>query len=270
MHARHYNFNIGRFLTLDPVRGDPAAPQSFNLFAYVRNNPVNFVDPLGLDCVETSPGVFRCPSVEIDVSGGKEGFNLWRDEYDEWCSRDLWCSATRRTIGLPGASMWPARLPSGPKSVGTERCGEFTMRGAQPGEGGISVPWASPTAYVGVGGFAGLSYAVAAEAGVYASLAPLDLGLYAQVGGGGGWGGGLGLVGGAISGHSTITSPSAQVGAASPVLFGGGASFENGGVAGVHGALRGGAGFYGVATTTARFSLREFLSNVVLAVRGGC
>jgi len=40
MHARHYNFNLGRFLSLDPVRGTPAAPQTFNLFAYVANNPV--------------------------------------------------------------------------------------------------------------------------------------------------------------------------------------------------------------------------------------
>jgi len=48
MHARQYNLNIGRFLSLDPVRGNPAAPQTFNLFAYVANNPVNFTDPLGL------------------------------------------------------------------------------------------------------------------------------------------------------------------------------------------------------------------------------
>jgi len=48
MHARSFNPNILRFLSADPLRGDPHRPQSFNLFAYVSGNPVNFVDPFGL------------------------------------------------------------------------------------------------------------------------------------------------------------------------------------------------------------------------------
>jgi RHS repeat-associated protein len=55
MHARFENPNIGRFLSPDPVRGDPRRPQSFNLFAYVGNNPINRVDPLGLSEATTSP-----------------------------------------------------------------------------------------------------------------------------------------------------------------------------------------------------------------------
>ena len=48
MHARYYNPNIARFLSVDPGRdNDPGAPQSWNLYAYVRNNPVNLVDPDG-------------------------------------------------------------------------------------------------------------------------------------------------------------------------------------------------------------------------------
>ncbi len=49
MHARHYNPNLGRFLSTDLLRGNAHAPQSFNLFAYVSGNPMNFRDRFGLD-----------------------------------------------------------------------------------------------------------------------------------------------------------------------------------------------------------------------------
>ena len=48
---REMSYNIGRFLSPDPVEGDPENPQSLNRYAYVLNNPTNFTDPLGLtDC----------------------------------------------------------------------------------------------------------------------------------------------------------------------------------------------------------------------------
>ncbi len=47
MHARYYNANLGRFLSVDPVEGDPRQPQSWNRYAYVTNNPVNHTDPTG-------------------------------------------------------------------------------------------------------------------------------------------------------------------------------------------------------------------------------
>lgn len=48
MHARHYNLNLARFLSVDPVGGDPLRPQSWNGYSYVLNNPLNFVDPTGM------------------------------------------------------------------------------------------------------------------------------------------------------------------------------------------------------------------------------
>lgn len=46
---RYYNSGFGRFMTVDLLGGRIRNPQSLNRYAYVTNNPVNFVDPLGLD-----------------------------------------------------------------------------------------------------------------------------------------------------------------------------------------------------------------------------
>jgi RHS repeat-associated protein len=46
--ARYYDPHLGRFLQEDPLRGILVYPQTLNLYQYTINNPVNFVDPLGL------------------------------------------------------------------------------------------------------------------------------------------------------------------------------------------------------------------------------
>ena len=43
--ARYYSSQLGRFLETDPME----YVDSFNLYAYVCNNPVNWFDPLGLE-----------------------------------------------------------------------------------------------------------------------------------------------------------------------------------------------------------------------------
>jgi RHS repeat-associated protein len=46
--ARYYVSRLGRFNSPDQLAGSTGNPQSLNRYAYVLNNPVNLVDPLGL------------------------------------------------------------------------------------------------------------------------------------------------------------------------------------------------------------------------------
>ncbi len=48
MHARFYNGQVGRFTSVDPIGGSLGAPQSWNRYAYVMGNPMNYIDPQGL------------------------------------------------------------------------------------------------------------------------------------------------------------------------------------------------------------------------------
>jgi RHS repeat-associated protein len=47
MHARFYSSSWGRFTAVDPVEGSPLRPQSWNGYAYVGLNPMNFTDASG-------------------------------------------------------------------------------------------------------------------------------------------------------------------------------------------------------------------------------
>ena len=47
--ARHYDPDLGRFLTRDPYIGKLVNPQSLNQYTYCYNNPLLFVDPDGRD-----------------------------------------------------------------------------------------------------------------------------------------------------------------------------------------------------------------------------
>jgi RHS repeat-associated protein len=52
--ARYYGSSMGRFMSPDPsgaAFSDPGNPRSWNMYSYVQNNPLNSVDPDGLDCV---------------------------------------------------------------------------------------------------------------------------------------------------------------------------------------------------------------------------
>jgi hypothetical protein len=79
MHRR-YNRYHSRFDQPDPYDGsyDPADPQSLNRYAYVQNDPVNFIDPSGLnDSFIWSGGTLGEESLKSD-SGFPLGLMFWR------------------------------------------------------------------------------------------------------------------------------------------------------------------------------------------------
>jgi len=69
--ARYYSSRLGRFLSTDPLAGT-AGPQSLNAYAYVINDPLNVVDPSGMDgCPPNAPPGTICgpPSSVWDDHG---------------------------------------------------------------------------------------------------------------------------------------------------------------------------------------------------------
>ncbi|HTV58790.1 MAG TPA: RHS repeat-associated core domain-containing protein [Verrucomicrobiae bacterium] len=51
--ARFYSSFEMRFMSPDPANAgaDPTNPQSWNMYSYVRNNPLSNIDPTGMECV---------------------------------------------------------------------------------------------------------------------------------------------------------------------------------------------------------------------------
>lgn len=47
VHARYQSSSLGRFLSPDVLGGRPEDPQTWNRYAYARNNPLKYVDPDG-------------------------------------------------------------------------------------------------------------------------------------------------------------------------------------------------------------------------------
>ena len=45
--SRYFSSHLGRFTSPDSVAGSIVAPQTLNLYSYVQNNPIKFVDPTG-------------------------------------------------------------------------------------------------------------------------------------------------------------------------------------------------------------------------------
>jgi RHS repeat-associated protein len=74
MHARLHNPNLGRFLSVDPALGDPRRPQSWNRYAYVRNNPIKNVDPDGRD-------VWVASDMQAAVTYGNRFSPSFRSQY---------------------------------------------------------------------------------------------------------------------------------------------------------------------------------------------
>ncbi len=77
LKARYYNPSLGRFLTQDTYLGNPWQPWTLNLYSYVGNNPINFIDPSGHWAV-----TIGLSGVAAILTGGKGEVELAFD--DDW------------------------------------------------------------------------------------------------------------------------------------------------------------------------------------------
>ncbi|MCW8127427.1 SpvB/TcaC N-terminal domain-containing protein [Microbulbifer halophilus] len=50
MNGRAYDYNLGRFLSVDPIIQSPGNSQSLNPYSYIMNNPLAGTDPSGYTC----------------------------------------------------------------------------------------------------------------------------------------------------------------------------------------------------------------------------
>jgi RHS repeat-associated protein len=72
MHARYYNFGIGRFLSVDPAGATPGSTQSWNRYTYALDNPIDRTDPDGRCSVDS--GLFdACLQMALFVQGFGRG-----------------------------------------------------------------------------------------------------------------------------------------------------------------------------------------------------
>lgn len=76
---RYYGNFQGRFSSPDPLEGNPSLPQSLNRYAYVSNDPINLIDPMGLSIFDPN---FNCLQdelgnclVRVDLGGGCNEMN---------------------------------------------------------------------------------------------------------------------------------------------------------------------------------------------------
>jgi RHS repeat-associated protein len=138
--ARWYDPQLGRFLQPDPIVPDPLDPQSLNRYAYVRNDPVNRIDPSGNIYVRGSfiagqigsNGLFS--GIGISFRGGPDsaafsaiGFvsgvpvaGLSASAVAGWQGVGGFGSAFLLNAGRSFDAFWPSNLASGFVETGAE------------------------------------------------------------------------------------------------------------------------------------------------------
>lgn len=121
--ARYYSPNTNRFLTPDSIVPDPADPQSYNRYSYVRNNPLRYIDPSGHgqcdpegNC-QNNPTIPRYPGLETPdecvLKPAKCGFPIVPYP-TEACANDKFCNQAYLTykalVEILGRTPTPAEL----------------------------------------------------------------------------------------------------------------------------------------------------------------
>jgi RHS repeat-associated protein len=131
---RHYRTDVYRWLSPDPLAGDVMNPQSLNRYAYVLNNPVNLIDPLGLqdggqqhDPCDRNPNSPACTgqprfndAISSDMSCRMDGVPINCTVIPRVLNAGLAavcpnndCTGLRATQGPGGSTVWQQWVPGG-------------------------------------------------------------------------------------------------------------------------------------------------------------
>ena len=70
MNGRVYDYQLGRFLSVDPIISNPANSQSINSYSYIGNNPLSGVDPTGYECSDHD--FSRCDTIAVNDAPGHQ------------------------------------------------------------------------------------------------------------------------------------------------------------------------------------------------------
>ncbi|MEO7144550.1 MAG: RHS repeat-associated core domain-containing protein [Bryobacteraceae bacterium] len=205
--ARYMGSAEGRFMVPDPIgslAADPANPQSWNLYSYVRNNPLALIDPTGLTSCDAN-GDNCSDSVTVNGGGG-DGLPVNCFFYSFLCGGDGFPGPGGTTPPPPPTP--PLTPPPPPKSGGVIKsifCGAFSglVNAAAPRN-------LNSTIGVGAGGSAGVGFilGIAASVGIQAVAdSHSNLGIAFNVGGNPGYGVfGVGATGGVQGSYSTAST----------------------------------------------------------------
>jgi RHS repeat-associated protein len=82
---RQHQFANGRFMQADPVHGSIASPQALNRYSYTGNDPINWVDPLGLEkCFDAEGNEVSCdtPGAIAGSDDNDDPVYLWGWAFD--------------------------------------------------------------------------------------------------------------------------------------------------------------------------------------------
>jgi len=132
MLARFYSSSLGRFMAVDPGNDTRLEnPQSWNKYTYVRNNPIAYVDPYGMNSM---PRPYNVPQWK------------WKDPCAGMpvCSEAGGNTGSGGDGGSSGGSGDPGQTSGGSSTDGGEEgtggSGEWVIIGTVPGPGGEPVP----------------------------------------------------------------------------------------------------------------------------------
>jgi RHS repeat-associated protein len=69
MNGRVYDYNLGRFLSVDPFIQDPGNSQSMNPYSYIMNNPLSGTDPSGYRSICKASS---CETIQVNQDAARD------------------------------------------------------------------------------------------------------------------------------------------------------------------------------------------------------